>query len=146
MSLCRAISCVVERRCSLWPACSLDKTLLAFALLHFIFQGQTCLVSEYLLTSCFCIPVPYDENDIFFGISSGKFCVLRVPECACSVVSDSLRSPGLASLRNSPGKNTGAGHCVLLQRIFLTRGSNPCLLHLLHWKADSLPLSHLGSP
>ena len=76
----------------------LDKTLLAFALLHFIFQGQTCLVSEYLLTSCFCIPVPYDENDIFFGISSGKFCVLRVPECACSVVSDSLRSPGLASL------------------------------------------------
>jgi len=27
-----------------------------------------------------------------------------------------------------------------------TQGSNPRLLHLLHWKADSLPLSHLGSP
>ena len=26
--------------------------------------------------------------------------------------------------------------------IFLTQGSNP---HLLHWKVDSLPLSHLGS-
>ena len=27
--------------------------------------------------------------------------------------------------------------------IFLTQGSNPCLLH---WQADSLPLSHQGSP
>ena len=24
--------------------------------------------------------------------------------------------------------------------------SNSCLLHLLHWQADSLPLSHQGSP
>ena len=27
--------------------------------------------------------------------------------------------------------------------IFLTQGSNSCLLH---WQADSLPLSHQGSP
>ena len=32
---------------------------------------------------------------------------------------------------------------LLLQGIFLTQGSNP---RLLHWQADSLPLSHLGSP
>ena len=31
------------------------------------------------------------------------------------------------------------------QGIILTQGSNPCLLHLLHWQADSLPLSNLGS-
>ena len=31
----------------------------------------------------------------------------------------------------------------LFQGIFLTQGLNPSLLH---WKADSLPLSHLGSP
>ena len=31
----------------------------------------------------------------------------------------------------------------LLQGIFPTQGSNPCLLH---WQADSLPLSHLESP
>ena len=31
----------------------------------------------------------------------------------------------------------------LLQRIFLTQGLN---LHILHWQADSLPLSHQGSP
>ena len=29
---------------------------------------------------------------------------------------------------------------------FLTHESNQCLLQLLHWQADSLPLSHLGSP
>ena len=33
----------------------------------------------------------------------------------------------------------------LPQGIFLTRGSNPLLLHLLHWQADSLPLCHPGS-
>ena len=42
-----------------------------------------------------------------------------------------------------PGKNTGGGCHFLLQGIFLTQGSNLCLLH---WQADSLPLSHPGSP
>ena len=35
---------------------------------------------------------------------------------------------------------------ALLQEIFLTQGSNPHLLHLLHWQAGSLPVGHLGSP
>ena len=43
-----------------------------------------------------------------------------------------------------PGKNTGVSHHFLLQGIFLTHGLNPCLLLVLHWQADSLPLSHLG--
>ena len=37
------------------------------------------------------------------------------------------------------------GCYALLQGIFPTQGSNPCLLSLLHWQADSLQLSHLGS-
>ena len=41
---------------------------------------------------------------------------------------------------SSPGKNTGVGCHALLQGIFPTQGSNPCLLHLLHWQAGSLPL------
>ena len=41
---------------------------------------------------------------------------------------------------DSPGKNTGVGCHALLQGIFLTQGLNPCLLHLLHWQAGSLPL------
>ena len=46
MSICRVFPCVVGRRCSLWPVCSLGKTLLAFALLHFVLQGQTCLLLQ----------------------------------------------------------------------------------------------------
>ena len=44
---------------------------------------------------------------------------------------------------NFPGKNTGVGCHFLLQGIFPTQGSNPHLLRLLNWQADSLPLSHL---
>ena len=48
--------------------CSLGKTLLAFALLHSVLQGQICLLLQVLLDSYSCIPVPYDEKDIFFGV------------------------------------------------------------------------------
>ena len=44
-----------------------------------------------------------------------------------------------------PSKNTGAGCHFLLQEIFPAQGSNACLLTFLAWKADSLPLFHLGS-
>ena len=37
------ISCVFGRECLLWSVSSLGKTLLTFALLPFILQGQTCL-------------------------------------------------------------------------------------------------------
>ena len=66
---------------------------------------------------------------------------------SCSVVSESLQPHGLKPTRllcpwDFPGKNTGVGCHFLLQGIFLTQGSNPGLLH---WQADSSPLSHLGS-
>ena len=44
------------------------------------------------------------------------------------------------------GKNTGEGCHFLLQGFFPTQGSNPRLLHLLHWQADSLPLEPPGMP
>ena len=34
---------------------------------------------------------------------------------------------------------------AILRGIFPTQGSNPSLLHLLHWQAGSLPLAPLGS-
>ena len=49
MSMCRVISCIVGRGCLLWPVCSLGKTLLAFALLHFVLQSQTCLLLQVSL-------------------------------------------------------------------------------------------------
>ena len=39
----------------------------------------------------------------------------------------------------SPGKNTAVGCHSLLRAIFLTQGSNPHLLCLLHWQVGSLP-------
>ena len=54
-SVCRVFSCIVGRGCLLWPVCSLGKTLLAFALLHFVLQGQTWMLLqvslEFLLLS-----------------------------------------------------------------------------------------------
>ena len=50
--------------------------------------------------------------------------------------------PGSSVYGDSPGKNTGVGCHTLLQGIFPTQGSNPCLLHcgqILH------RLSHQGS-
>ena len=44
MSMCEVVSCVVEKGCLLWPVHSLGRIQLAFALLHFVLQGQTCLL------------------------------------------------------------------------------------------------------
>ena len=35
--------------CLLWPVCSIGKTLLAFALLHFVLQGETCVLFQVSL-------------------------------------------------------------------------------------------------
>ena len=60
-----------------------------------------------------------------------------------SVVSDSLRSHGLYSPRNSPGQNTGVGSLSLLPGIFPPQGSNPGFPHC-RWIIYQL--SHKGSP
>ena len=83
-----------------------------------------------------------------------KICIEPRACCACYialVVSDSLWLHGLKPTRllcswDSPGKDTGVGCHFLLQGIFLTRGSNLCLLCLLHWQAGSLPLGSLRNP
>ena len=74
MSMCKVISCVVEKGYLLWPVPSLGRILLAFALLHFVLQG-TCTsfcYSRYFLTSYFCIPIFYHEKDIFLFCVSFK--------------------------------------------------------------------------
>ena len=48
ISMCGVISEVIGKGL-LWPACSLDKTLLAFSLLHFLLQGQTSLLFQVFL-------------------------------------------------------------------------------------------------
>ena len=44
--LCVVFSCVVGRGCLLWPVHFLGRTLLAFALLHSVLQGWTCLLLQ----------------------------------------------------------------------------------------------------
>ena len=58
---------------------------------------------------------------------------------SCPALSDPTR---LLCPWNLPGKNTRVGCHSLLQGIFLTQGSNLCLLHQ---QAGCLPLSHQGS-
>ena len=48
-SIWRVISCVLGQGCLLWPVCSLNRTLLAFVLLHFVLQDQTCLLLQISL-------------------------------------------------------------------------------------------------
>ena len=69
MSMCRVVSCIVGRVYLLWPVCSIGKTLLAFALLHFVLQGQTCLlfqVSFWLPTFAFQYPMMKRTSFFFF--------------------------------------------------------------------------------
>ena len=64
MSMCRVFSCVVGRGCLLWPVHSFGRTLLAFALLHFVLQGQICLLLQvsWLPTFAFQSPVMKWQN------------------------------------------------------------------------------------
>ena len=69
-------------------------------------------------------------------------------EASCVQSCPTLLSHGLQTTRplcpwNFSDKNSGVGCHFLLQRIFQTQESNPCLLC---WQADSLPLGHMGSP
>ena len=58
----------------------------------------------------------------------------------CDPVDCSL--PGSSVHGDSPHKNTGVGCHTLLQGIFLTQGSNPHLLRLLHWQTSPYLLSY----
>ena len=49
MSLCKVISCVVEKGCLLWLVHSLDRIQLVFVLLPFVLRGQTCLLFQVYL-------------------------------------------------------------------------------------------------
>ena len=68
MSICRVFSCVVGRGCLLWPMCSLGKTALPCFIPYS--KAKFACYSRCFLTSYFCIPVPYNEKDIFFGFKA----------------------------------------------------------------------------
>ena len=77
-------------------------------------------------------------------METGPLCLPMGSESeSCSVMSASLWPHGLYTSWNSLGQNTGVGSLSLLQGIFPSQGSNPCLSHC-RWILYHL--SHQGSP
>ena len=70
-------------------------------------------------------------------------CVLVAQSCPTLCGPKDCSPPELLYPWNYPGKNTGMGNPSLLQGIFLTQGSNPCLLHC---RQILYCLRHQGSP
>ena len=75
--------------------------------------------------------------------------IVHVCMLSCSVLYDFVQPFGLQPARllcpwDSLGKNTAVDCCALLQGIFLTQGSNLCLLGYLHWQAGALQLAPPG--
>ena len=68
MSMCRVFSCVVGRGCLLWPVRSLGKTLLAFALLHSVLQGQIFLLLQVFLDFLLLHSSPLYWKRHLFGV------------------------------------------------------------------------------
>ena len=71
-ALCRVFSLVLLKKLCYEQWILLAK-LLAFDLLHLAKAKFACYF-RHLLSSYFCIPVPYNENDIFWGVSSRRSC------------------------------------------------------------------------
>ena len=104
------------------------------------------IYGSYILYASY---IQYKKNDLCFSNFSSSIelteAVVILHVCACSVAQLYLTHARLLCPWEFLGQNTGVGCHFLLQGIFLTQGSNPSLLCLLHWQAGSLSLSHLGS-
>ena len=84
-----------------------------------------------------------DKNLTDYKICDGLMCSIFSPVGLFDSMDCTLPISSVHAI--FPTKNIGAGCHFLLQRIFRTQRSNPCLLHVLHWQAD-LPLFSLGKP
>ena len=83
-------------------------------------------------------------------IHSLESCIVDVRMCSVAQSCLTLCTPWALALQASlsmrfPRENTGVGCHFILQGIFLTQGSNPGVLHLLHLQVGSLLLNHPGS-
>ena len=89
------------------------------------------------------LPFPFPENLQYFPPFELCRAALKVKMKVAQSCLTLCDPHGLYSPWNSPGQNTGASSCSLLQGVFPTQGSNPGL-------SDCRPilyqLSHQGSP
>ena len=124
----------------------MDCKLSGFSI-HRIFQAR---VLEYVAISfCRGSSLPRDRTWVshivgrqFTDWATREVPCLAIKSCQTLCYPMDCSLPGFSVHGIFPGKNTAVGCHFLLQGIFLTQGSNPCLLH---WQVDSLPLTHLES-
>ena len=91
-----------------------------------------------------CPPIPCHDSHCLADLS--WFWIAPLPNHVWLLPPCGLWPARLLCPWEFSGKNTGVGSHFFLQGILLTQRSNPHLLHVLHWEADSSSLSHLGSP
>ena len=89
-------------------------------------------MGRILLFKCTCVllkslKLKYIDTLKYFT----NHCAMCLVAQSCLTLWDPMdcSPPGSSVCRDSPGKNIGVGCHALLQRIFLTQGLNPCLLH-----------------
>ena len=94
----------------------------------------------------FLLVSSFQEGTLTFrccSLSGECVCVQSLKLCGTLCDATDCNPPGFSVHGFSQTTNNiGVGCHALLQGTFQTQGSNP---HLLHWQADSLPLSHQGS-
>ena len=100
---------------------------------------------EYIIILVFFSFPSLDNRPwMFFSVSTYRYVVVAESCLFCDPMDSSL--PGSSSVHGISQARIlewVEEYRFLLQGIFLTQGSNTCLRH---WQADSLPLSHQGSP
>ena len=95
-------------------------------------EGFFSFLFSWYLSAPSSPSVPWDARAVRMR-SVAKACSTLWDPMVCSL-------PGSSVHRISQARITWVGCHFLLQEIFLTQGSNPCLISL-HWEVDSLPLS-----
>ena len=89
-------------------------------------------------------PMDYSTLRMWLNEGTEPWKVNELVAQSCPTLCGPIDTARLLCPWDFPGRNTGVGSHSLLQGIFPTQGSNPCLLCLLHWQAYSLPLASPG--
>ena len=119
----------------LWPSPGLSSPSHT-AKSHWLSILQMVIYVSVLL-SPYTPPSPFYSAAMSLSLFSMSVSILHA---AFSVMSNSLKPHGLHPAKLFCPWDSGVGCHFLLHGIFLTQGSNPCLLCLLHWQMGSLPL------
>ena len=115
---------------------------LIFIYLFFCFWLCCAFAAAWAFSSCgeqgLLVPMHLLLIVVAFPVAECRFQGLQ----ASGVMAHGLNSRGSWALEHRLGSR-GAWACSVAGEIFLDQGLNPCLLH---WREDSLPLSHRGNP